>query len=64
MCPRKTPYKILLPIIVTRKKTKKTDGRSAASLGPSTRAKTAVDGRAVSFGYTASACINSSFKTC
>ena len=52
---RKPLYTILLPTTFDTKKTEKTDESSAASLRPPTRARTAVDGKAVSVGYTVSA---------
>ena len=52
---RKPPYTILLSTTFNTKKTEKTYENSAASLRPPTRAKIAVDGKAVSVGYTASA---------
>ena len=57
---RKPPYTILLSITFGTKKTKKMDKADeccAASLRPSTRAETAVDGKAVSVGCEASASI-------
>ena len=54
---RKPPYTILLPTTFSLKKAEKTDESTAASLRPSKRAKTAVDGKTVSVGYTASASI-------
>ena len=52
---RKPPYTNLLPTTFNTEKAEKTDESSAASLRPPTRAKAAVDGKAVSVGYTASA---------
>ena len=63
---RKPPYTILLSTTFGTKKTKKTDKADegfTASLRPSTRAETAVDGKAVSVGCKASATSNSSLKT-
>ena len=52
---RKPPYTILLPSTLNAKNKEKTDESSVASLRPPTRAQAAVDGKAVSVGYTASA---------
>ena len=54
-CPCILPYKIILSVTFTGKKTNKTEEILAASLGTSTQAKTVVDGKAVSAGCRARA---------
>ena len=54
-CPGKQPEAILFSITFAVRKTKKTDESPAASLQSSTRAKTTVERKAVSVGYTVNA---------